>query len=100
MVVRVVCLNHLQGEYWIATVDPEIWSSSGLNPSLNHLQGEYWIATLPIVRLYRRGYIRSESSPGRILDCDPPPSVSVMSVLSESESSPGRILDCDPLYPE
>ena len=39
-------------------------------PGLNHLQGEYWIATF-LPRVTRFNYLlRSESSPGRILDCD------------------------------
>ena len=40
---------------------------------------------------------RSESSPGRILDCDGIFVVAVVGGL-RSESSPGRILDCDFLF--
>ena len=39
---------------------------------LNHLQGEYWIATHPHRRKTRGHIPTSESSPGRILDCDFP----------------------------
>ena len=63
---------------------------------LNHLQGEYWIATLIIGEILQAiNFLLSESSPGRILDCDPllPPLSGISTPVSES--SPGRILDCD-----
>ena len=63
-------LNHLQGEYWIATylLAPVFTMAE---PRLNHLQGEYWIATSVSHTIDRIGEEMSESSPGRILDCDP-----------------------------
>ena len=47
--VCVVCLNHLQGEYWIATSIRNIRMTAPLF-CLNHLQGEYWIATQNVQR--------------------------------------------------
>jgi len=64
------CLNHLQGEYWIAT-DGVQKPPMQLSPyCLNHLQGEYWIATFYEFCRYCVAVVGSESSPGRILDCD------------------------------
>ena len=60
---------------------------------LNHLQGEYWIATPLKARISECP--ASESSPGRILDCDYQFRARSGDV-NPSESSPGRILDCDP----
>ena len=44
-VAFMISLNHLQGEYWIATVFYSIHTTPPLGSGLNHLQGEYWIAT-------------------------------------------------------
>ena len=41
---HIIGLNHLQGEYWIATIR-RIPAPYIQGASLNHLQGEYWIAT-------------------------------------------------------
>ena len=91
-----LCLNHLQGEYWIATCVISMVAPS-VGTSLNHLQGEYWIATHQAGQLLRPLVkAQSESSPGRILDCDSTPAdQDLPPLVAQSESSPGRILDCD-----
>jgi len=63
-------LNHLQGEYWIATAFHELVGLVGTHYCLNHLQGEYWIATKTFCSGSYDELTESESSPGRILDCD------------------------------